>query len=193
MRRTPSQTQSVIMGQLQIGTRIDCPSPLRNEKYVGEWTDDVQRGIERRTIDYGAIIHSVPPEIDEERGALSYRTADIADVLLKEKWSLLLRIGIPRIPEVVRDIEAFGAVVSIRSGLCEDLDPPGADLVIFRRKRVLIDADLANRLLRRYLAIGKTVDENRSAARPCARTGNRDEIGDQIVGVIRKRLEIVAG
>src|SRR5262249_40078865 len=102
MRRTPSQTQSVMRGQLQIGTWIDCPSPLRNEKYVGEWTDDVQRGaIECRTIDYGAIIHGVPPEIDEERGALSYRTADIADVLLKEKWGFLLRKWIPRIPKVI--------------------------------------------------------------------------------------------
>src|SRR5262249_7442155 len=133
MCRAPSQAQRVIRGELKIAARTDRPSTLRDEEYIGVWTDDVQgRGVQCCAVDDGAIVDSIPPEIDEEGGAPSHRATDIADVLLQEERRLLLRVGIPRIPEVVRDIETFGAVVSICSGFRQDLDPSGADLVVFR-------------------------------------------------------------
>src|SRR5207253_6826907 len=130
-------------------------------KYIGVWTDDVERRwIECLTMNNGAVIHGIPPKIDEEGGALPYWTAGIAAVLLQKKWGLLLRIRISRIPEVVRDIEAFGAVELICPGLGQDLDPSCADLVVLRRKWVLIDADLAYGGLLRHLAVCKTIDED---------------------------------
>src|SRR5262249_27386458 len=135
----------------------------------------------------------VTPEIDKERCALSYRTADIADVLLKEERGLFLRIRISRIPKIVRNIESFGAVELVRSRFRQYFDPSCADLVVFRRKWILIDVNLANGFLRRHLAIRKSIDEQRSPAGPGARAGNRDKLGDEILRIIRQGFQIVAG
>src|SRR3954447_2481815 len=102
MRPGPSQTQSVVRRQLNISARADRPSPLRDEEHIAVWADDTERRwIECLTINNGAVIHSVPPEVDEKGGMLSKRPAETADVFLQKERRLLLRIRVPGIPEVV--------------------------------------------------------------------------------------------
>src|SRR5882672_9315696 len=104
-------------------------------------------------------------DVEEERAALVDRSAEIASVLLQQKRRLLLRVRITRIPEGVPEVVEARSVKLVGPRLGEDFDSAVAELVEFRRKRILVDADLANGLLGRKLASAESVDEDGAATR----------------------------
>src|SRR5579863_3831543 len=108
----------------------------------------------------------MPLKVHRERHSLSDRSRQIPPGLAEKKRCFLGGIRISRIPEVVAEIIEGRAVKLVRSGLGEDLDPTVAQRVIFRRKRVGVDANLTNRLLGRKLACCKAVNEKLSSIRP---------------------------
>jgi hypothetical protein len=83
-------------------------------------------------------------------------------------------------------------MIFVATRLGENFDAPEPQLVELRRERILINADLANRVFRRQLAAAEAVDENRSSARPGRRAGERLKIRREILGIVRKRVEIAA-
>lgn len=54
----------------------------------------------------------------------------------------------------------------IRAWFREDLNSAIAELVVFRRKWILIDSDFADGVFRRKLATAESIDKDGTAARP---------------------------
>ena len=78
----------------------------------------------------------------------------------------------------------------VGAGLGEDFDPSVAQLVVFRGERILVDANLADRRLRRKLARGESVDVDLAAVRPGGRPGQRLQVRLQFVRIVGQRVEI---
>src|ERR1700752_1266585 len=75
-------------------------------------------------------------------------------------------------------------VILVGTRLGEDFNPAIAELVVFGREGILVDANFANRRLRRKLAGGKSIDVNLSAIGAGGRSGERLEISLELVGSI---------
>src|SRR5271154_634722 len=80
----------------------------------------------------------------------------------------------------------------VRTRLGKDLDPSIANPVELRRKRILIDADLANRRLRRKLPSLETININLTPVRSGSRSSQRLQLILQLVRVIRQRIEVAS-
>ncbi len=80
----------------------------------------------------------------------------------------------------------------VRSGLGENLNSPVAQFVILRGKRILIDADFTDGSFGRKRAGSKTVDIHLATIRACGWPGQRLKFGLQLIGIIRKRFEVLA-
>ncbi len=76
--------------------------------------------------------------------------------------------------------------------LGEDFDAAITQLVVFRRKRILVDANLANGIFRRQLASAESINKNGTAIGTGRGSGQRLEILLQVFWVIRQRLQVVA-
>ena len=83
-------------------------------------------------------------------------------------------------------------MIFVRARLGENLDPAISQLVVFRRKWILIDANLADGRFRRQLSGSETVDVHLSAVRSSGRPGKSFEIGLQLIGIVGQRLEFFA-
>ena len=83
-------------------------------------------------------------------------------------------------------------MVLVGSWLGEDFDAAVTQLVVFGRKRILIDADLADGRFRRELTGRETVNVHLPAIRPGRRSGQRLQIGLQLIGIVGKSLELCA-
>ena len=80
---------------------------------------------------------------------LAQRTAERAAEVPQKERGLLTGIRIARIEDIVAEIEIHVSSKLVRAGLGEDLDASEAEPVEFRRKRVLIDSNFADRILGR--------------------------------------------
>src|SRR5579864_3633335 len=131
-------------------------------------------------------------DIQEERGAPVQRTAPTGSVFLQQKRRLLLRIRVPRIPEVISEIKVGCAMKFVGAWFGEDLDAAIAQLVVFRGKGILIDAHLANRLLGGKLPSAESVYIDGAAARPGGRPGQSLQIRLEVFRVIRQCGKVVS-
>ena len=61
-----------------------------------------------------------------------------------------------------------------------------------RGEGILVDADFADRRLRRQLPGGESVDVNLSAVRPSRRSGQRLQLRRQLVRIVGERVEVFA-
>ena len=78
------------------------------------------------------------------------------------------------------------------AGLGEDFDAAVAELVVLGRKRILVDADLADRFLRGELASAESIDEDCATAGSGRRAGERQQVRLEILGIVGQRLQIGA-
>jgi hypothetical protein len=83
------------------------------------------------------------------------------------------------------------AMELVGAGLGEDFDAPVAQLVVLRRKGILVDADFADRRFWRKLAAGESIDIDLPAVRSSRRTGQRIQFVLQLVGIVGKRIQVV--
>ena len=83
------------------------------------------------------------------------------------------------------------AVQFVGSGLGENLDAAVAKAVVFGRKRILVDANLANGGFRRKLTAGKSIDVDLPAVRTGCRTGESRQFVLQLIGIVGKGVEIL--
>ena len=86
-------------------------------------------------------------------------------------------VRIAGIQGIVAEIEIYVSVELIRAGLGENFDTAVAQLVEFRRERILVDADFANGILGRQCSAGKSVDVDLASTRPGGRACQRFQIG----------------
>ena len=80
----------------------------------------------------------------------------------------------------------------VRARFGEHLDAAKSKLVVLSGIRVLIDANFANRRLRRQLPAGEAVDVNLAAIRPGSRPSQRAQLRRQLIRIIRQRIQILA-
>src|SRR6516165_3949548 len=99
-----------------------------------ERLDGERLRVNRDGVDDGTVVDQIPLKFDDERCALPERPAGISLDLAEEKWRLLHRVGAAGVPEVVAKVIVDGAVVSIRTGLGENLDASVAQLVVLGRE-----------------------------------------------------------
>ena len=93
-------------------------------------------------------------------------------------------VGAARIEEPVVAVQLHRTVKAVRPRLGEDLDPAEAGAIVLRGEGILIDADLADRRLRRKLSAGEAVDIDLSAVWTGRRPGKRGELGRELVRVV---------
>src|SRR6202034_1012908 len=74
-----------------------------------------------------------------------------------------------------------------------DFDAAVTQLVVLGRKRILVNADFANRGLGRKLAGGETVDIHLAAVRSRRGAGQGLQVGQQFVGIVGQSFEFLAG
>src|SRR5437763_325781 len=72
----------------------------------------------------------------------------------------------------------------------EDLNASETDAIELRRKGIAVDADLANGGFRRKLPAGKTVNVDLPAIGTCGGAGKSLKIRLQLIGIVRKRVEV---
>src|SRR5438046_5106696 len=137
-------------------------------------------------------LHSFPTRRSSDL-LCAQRTAEISVVLRRivarrrsaalERVFRVERRGVAHHPEL--------SVELVRSRPGQNLYAPVAQFVVLRRERVLIDANLANRSLRRELSCGKSININLSAVRSGRWSRQRLQFGLQLIRIVRKRLEIL--
>ena len=81
----------------------------------------------------------------------------------------------------------------IRARLRENLDSTVTQLVVFRGKGILVNADFANGSLRRELSARKTVNIDLTAVGPGGRAGQRLQVLLQFVRIVGKSVEVLSG
>ena len=192
MRNPVAEHQGIVRAELIIHPRADIGEPARRGEHAGERLVASVWRIERDGIGDRAVVHHVALRIQRERRLPGQRPAGVALELIQQKRRLRRRVRVARVPEIVGEVPLRRPVVLVGARLGEDLDLAVTQLVVLRRKWVLVDANLADRFLRRKLAAAETVDENRSAVRTGRRPRQRREVGRQIVRIVRKRVQIGA-
>ena len=80
----------------------------------------------------------------------------------------------------------------VGAGLGENLYPAEAGLVALRRERVVVDAYLADRVLRGDAPALEAVNQNLAAVRPDRGAGERRERRGQLFGVVGQGFEVFA-
>src|SRR5215831_12406304 len=104
--------------------------------------------------------------VEKERGLLAEGPANAAVVELTVVRWLGDCKRVPRVESRSVSVRHDVAVELAESWLGGDLDAAVAQLVIFRREGILVDADFQDRFLGRKLPAGKAVNINLSAAGP---------------------------
>ena len=141
-------SQSIVLGDRPVESWSNVGALDR----VGDGLVSVgdRSGIDR--IDRGQFVDVAPIDVDEERGFLVDRTADIPAELRRVVRRLRAGEGVGSVEGRIVSIRHDLTVELIRAGFGEDFDAAITEVVVFGRKRILVDANFANGGLRRKLA-----------------------------------------
>src|SRR5207244_13218671 len=97
-------------------------------------------------------------------------------------FRLVWRVRVAVIDNGIAEIKERAAVKLIGARLGENLDASVSQLVVLGGEGVLVDADLADRLLRGQAAAGKAVDTDLPAVRPRGWAGELLQVARDAVG-----------
>ena len=159
---------------------VDAGSKIRARAGIWDCTsklNGVEIGVERGSVDNGNLVNVAAIQIKKEGCLFVDRAANVAAI---EDGVVggLCGFSDERVPRVkCRGIAVDHelAVQLVSAWLGEDFNAAIAELVVFCGKRVLIQADFADRRFRRQLAGGKAVDVNLSAVRSSRWAGKSGE------------------
>src|ERR1019366_3631042 len=151
--------------------------------------------IESLGIDGGEVVNISPLGADKKGSVLNPfdRAADASLVLDGIIIWLRARERVGRIECRIVSADLKLAMVIIGPRLGENFDAAVTELVIFRREWILINANLANRRFWRKLASRKTVNVELAAVRSRGRPGQRLQVGEQFVGIVGQRVQLLTG
>src|ERR1043166_3844384 len=137
----------------------------RHQKRLAE-VDDVEIVVEHARAHELVIVRFDATEVKEERRHPRHDwTTDVRLVLANLKRRALARGDgkrVARVETFVVEIKRTTAAKLVRARTRQNVDTRRR-LIVLRRKRILIDADLANRIFRRHGAAGEAVDKDLSA------------------------------
>ena len=118
----------------------------------------VERRVEYGRVDDGVVVDVAVKDIEEERGFLGDKRAAETGV---DRAVLRIRlVGDKRVSSVEALIVVgaeYGAVVFVDPRPRQYLYSAKANSVVFRRERILVNADFSNRFLGRHIAAGEPV------------------------------------
>ena len=164
-RRRPVETRAEVGSLVRIGNCLD-------ERGLGQGR--IENGREHRS----QVVDVPPIKVEEEGRALSDWPSNVSVVL---RCIVCRFVGsgeqIRRVKGRIIAQHKELAVIFVGSRLGEDFYAAIAEFVVFGRKRVLVDTDLANRGLRRKLTRSEPVDIHLAAVRTCRRPCERLQIG----------------
>src|SRR5579859_472484 len=153
-----AEGKRVVRRELIIHARAHADTTLWHAENIRERIADERSGIERNGIDDGAVIHRVAADVQKKRRTLVDGPAQVAAILLKHERGFLRGVRIARVPDIVGEIVEARTVKLVRARLGENLDAAVAELVVFGRERILVDADLADGILGGKLAAAEAID-----------------------------------
>src|ERR1043166_648547 len=159
-----ADSQRVVVVDLIVDARGDRKAALWNREHVSEVRDAERLRVERERVDDCSVVDRIPPHIERKRRALIERAAQVPAVFFQQEGRFLRGVGIARVPEIVGEVIKQRAAKLVSAGLGEDFDAAEPEFVVLRGERILIDADLANGILRRKFAAAEPIDEDRTAA-----------------------------
>ena len=160
---------------------------LRGRNGLGEWCQHR----EVNGIDDGIVLLIVVGSAHEE-GRLPVDGAAQVAIQIEGVVRRLDRcVGIARVEDVVVAGAGEVAVQLVAAGLGEDFHAPEAERVVLRGVKVLVDAKLADGVLRREAAIGKAVDQDLRGLQGVAARHSQNLLLKGAV-VIGEGLEIVS-
>ena len=152
--------------------RVQLVVEARAETGAGAWTgnrvrkfDRVEVRVQHWRIDDGKFVDVSAIEIDEERCFLAERAAEVSVVHFGIVPRLRSGAGkwIARVQPGGIAVNHELAVEFVGPRLGKHFDPSKAEVIVFRGKWILIDANFANGRFGRQLAARETVDINLSA------------------------------
>ena len=149
------------------------------------------RRIEQLCIDDGVRIVIPAKSTQKPRRALVERAADITQ---KESGVVRGFAGHKRVQRVERGVVPVGhdhSMQMVRTWLGQYLDAAVTQFVVFRRERILVDSYFADGRFRRQLSARKSVDIDLAAIRAGRRFGQRIQLILQLIGIVRKRVQIL--
>src|SRR5208282_5974435 len=143
--------------------RAQIEPRLRIGDCVAEGFNRKCRGIHDLCAHDGQIGDIAALNVEEKRSFLAQRSAHVYAELSRivpRRFCSLRQIfkGVPRVKSRRISRKKKLSVELVRAGLSQDFDSPVTQLVIFRRERILIDANLSNRSLRRKLPCRESID-----------------------------------
>src|SRR5581483_10663050 len=124
-----------------------------------------------------SVVHGISLNVERERSAAMQRPCEIGPEFPQTQGCFFGRIRIAGIPDIVHVVVGDRTVEFVRAWLGKNLDATQPQAVVLGRERILIDADLADRIFRRELPAAESIYENRPAARARRGSGERLEIG----------------
>ena len=170
-----ARDQRVVRRKLKIEALAHLSACVRIGKRAGELRDLKRGGIHNRRVHHGKIVEIPSLDVGEKGNPLAQRSPEISLVVLR---IVARRCCTTR--ERVSRVEGRGiahdhdlSVQSVRSRLGQDFYAAVPQFVVFRRERILIDANLANRGFRRKLPCGESINIDLSPVRPCRRPRQR--------------------
>src|SRR5262249_20555125 len=140
----------------------------------------------------GKFVDISAAEVEKERSFLAGRPAEIRAVVLRIvsrqrprslKW-------IARVKRIRVAVDQKLPVIFVRAGLGENFNTTKSKMIVFRRKGILVNSNLANRGFWRKLTSGEAININLSTIGARRRSGKRLQFVLQFIGIVGKRIEV---
>src|SRR5260370_19829705 len=163
-----ARDQRVLRVDRVINARADRGETSRYEQPFAD-RDQIKRWVKERGSEQFIVVRFVSVSFQKERRLPGLdRPAKIAAKLANLKRCAFTRNGRKRIARVqtfIVEIERSVAAKLIRARFGENLNARRR-LIVFRRERVLLNANLADRFLWRHVSAGESVDKDLAAVGP---------------------------
>ena len=178
--------------ELRVEARAHGGAPLGRHDGSLE-VDRVQVRAEKRPADDRHVVDRPAIRLERERCLpAGHRSAQVGAEHAALVVGRVRREGIARVQRLVVEVERDLATEVLGAGLRQDLDPAVAGPIELGREGAAVQADLADRRLRRHPASGEAVDVDLPAARSGGGPGQRLERLGQLVRVVGQRFEVAA-
>src|SRR6266404_8648859 len=188
-----AERDGVVGIELIVEARAETGAGARTGNRVRKF-DRVEARVQHRRIDDGKFVDVSAIEVDEEGRLFVDGAAEVS----------IVHLGIvPRLRRGARKwiarVQAGGIAVNhelavefVGTGLGKHFNSSEAEVIVFRGKWILIDANFTNGRFGWQLTARETVDINLSAVWSGGRPGERLPFFAQFVGIVGQRVEILA-
>src|SRR4029077_10222368 len=180
-----ARRERVVLSDLVVEARAEVGAVARVGDYISKRDGGIDvGGIEDDGVNGSKIVDIPSLEIEEKRGLLAQRSADVSVVLRRIVTWLWTREGIGGIESRIIAFDKKLAMIFVGAWLGKDFNAAISQLVVFRGKWILINPDLADGRLGRQLAGGESINVHLATVGSSGGPGERFEIGLQLIRIV---------